>query len=192
MPKYRNSRFANVCDVMKSLPVSVNAEAKTFLDIPLDSSSLKCLETYQPQIKNSFLNKLLTATRKRIEGNFGTPMYYNYLNLSLCSLWLNKDKPASKTESSKSPLNGKIYASVSVRHSHVNKSLLVQEFETWVGNTMPIFAARATVAFPPICDGEVWTVGWIQGVTKGETICQSKNGRNQYITLVCVELINNI
>ena len=46
MPKYKYSRFENVCDVIKSLPVKVNSEAKIFLDIPLDSSSLKYLVTY--------------------------------------------------------------------------------------------------------------------------------------------------
>ena len=188
MPKYRYGRFANVCDVIKLLPVKVNAEAETFLDILLDSASLKCLETYQPGIKNSFFKQLLTTTKKRIEG-CGTPMYYNHLNLSLCSLWLNKNKPASAIETSKSPLSGKIYASVSVRHSLEDKSLFVQELETCIGHTMPMLAARATVAFPPVREGEVWTVGWIQGVAKADAIFQSKNGRNQYMTLVCVKLV---
>ena len=183
MPKYRYGRFANACDVTKAWPVDVSVRGippETFLNLPVDGLSLKSLKLCE-RIKNPNLQHLLNTTIRRIDG-FELQKHYQYIDLSFCSFWLNKDKPLSVIKSSKSPLNGKIYASVSVRHDVSDEYLFVQELETRFGYTSPMFAAKATVAFPPICHGEVWTVGWIQGVTKYEAKVQNKNENNRFLT----------
>ena len=110
-------------------------------------------------------------------------------------LWPSKETPPSVLSSQKSSFGGKIYSSVSAKH--IDDSLVVQETEGRIGYLPSLFVAKATVAFPPVCEGEVWTVGWIQALTKNEAKIIRQNLRQpenmgrqpKYLTLALLKLL---
>ena len=161
MPGYSFGRFGNGRDVKKAFPDFEMSQTMNFLKTPLCPSLLK---KFKP-IKGSKISKLMKETESRILEIGEKP---SKSDLHHCTPWLSKNKPLSSVESLKSPLKGKIYISISLRHSAENDKVIVQETETCIGYMPPVFSAHATVAFPPICKGEVWTIGWIQAVTKFE------------------------
>ena len=77
--------------------------------------------------------------------------------------------------STSNTLVGKIYAGVVATHSSDDDFVVVQEAERRFGYMPPVFAAKATVAFPPICRGEVWTVGWVQALTGSSQMIACEN-----------------
>ena len=56
----------------------------------------------------------------------------------------------------------KIYASIEVDYG--DDYVLVQETEDHFGYIPQTFAAGGTVAFPPIDENEIWTIGFVQAV----------------------------
>ena len=170
MPAYSFERFGNVCDVKKAFPSfksSDMSQTRNFLETRLSQSLLKTFYVRKPLTEySSKISKLMKETESRILETGKKPPQSN---LHHCTPWLSKNKPLSAVESLKDPLKGKIYTSISVRHSAENDKVAVQETETCIGYMPPVFSAHATVAFPPICKGEVWTIGWIQAITKAES-----------------------
>ena len=174
MPKYKIKRFANACDVMKAFPTRRELTADKILNTTLDSKCLSHLESSHPVEDMSHLTETTkTRVNKLIKGG-------KQIDLSLCSPWLSKEKPRSAVQSKNIPLKGKIYSSVWVRHSVKDDFVVVQETYDRVGCMPAIFDAKATVAFPPICDGEIWTVGWIHALKKEDR----KLSYEQNLTLV--------
>ena len=185
MPKYQWKRFANTGDVYEAHAIDVffrNIDTETVLNKLVSSNTLKNLENGIP-VENWKFSILLHNTHERISRAYGNANGRG-ANLSLCTPWLNKEKPRSVTESRNNLLNGKIYASISVNHSVADDFLYFQETDTDIGYISPLFSAIATVAFPPVCEGEVWTIGWIQAMTKCESTIESKDEYNQYFKLV--------
>ena len=154
LPRYSYERFANSCDIVNAFPWVKDAE--TILKL------LKSPISNKP-LSDPIIHRIKEATTMRIKQFAAVPT-----NLKSCTPWLSKEKPLSAEESLKSPLKGKIYATVVTMHSAEDDLLVVQETETDVGYMPPVFSAEATVAFPPICKGEVWTVGWIQAMKKAK------------------------
>ena len=145
------------------------------------------------------LNPLLVKNVKERIPNYNSKKISNTYdvlnpNFSLCSLWPSIEKPSSAVESHKYLLKGKIYSSISAKHCGTNDFVVFQETEKLIGYMPMFFSAKATVVFPPICQGEVWTVGWIQAVTKHDSEDHRQiifNNRHSppYITLVhCTNL----
>ena len=185
MPKYKWKRFANNSDVYEALAIDVsvrNIDTEAILNKLVSSNTLKNLENGDP-VENLEFSVLLRKAEERISGAYGNANGRG-ANLSWCTPWLNKEKPRSVTESRNNLLNGKIYASISVNHSVADDFLYFQETYTDIGYISPLFSAIATVAFPPVCEGEVWTIGWIQAMTKCESTIESKDEYNQYFKLV--------
>ena len=162
IPRYTLERFGNACDIIKVFPsLAVTKTADEFLKTCLDQSMwIKLIS--KPSIDPNFF-KLMEFTKNRIHKLFFEP---SQSNLKFCTPWLSKEKPRSVNESQKRPLKGKIYITISTRNSAKDDLLVVQETENCIGYMPPVFSAKATVAFPPICKGEVWTVGWIQALKK--------------------------
>ena len=163
MPNYKYKRFADACDVIKTFPFIQNV--REFLNSRLNFQTMKDLEEYNCFEDAGFLELAINA-RKRFH-QF-VPMQ-NDFDVSMCSPWLSKELPLSVENCKKSPLQGTIYTSLSVTHSSADEFVVAQETDSRVGYAHPGFAAKATVAFPPICEGEIWTIGWIQAVTKLDT-----------------------
>ena len=173
MPNYAYKRFANECDFNRAFPLHAG-KAERALNAPLDCRTLKNLK-FCEGIEDKVFQHLLTTTAGRIEG--GSNLQLLAAMAPMCSFWLAKEKPLSVTESPNYPLNGKIYASISVNHTVSDDFVFVQETDEQIGYISPLFAAKATVAFPPILEGEVWTVGWIQATTKADSEIKVKDDR---------------
>ena len=162
MPRYSFARFGNSCDV--AFPSFGDSQRKAFLKTSLNLSILKRFELDQP-IEDPWLIKLKDETEARIQRSVPKS---TQCNLEQCTPWLSKEKPLSADKSQKNPLKGKIYTSILTRNRVEDDLLVFQETETCMGYMPPVFSAKATVAFPPICKGEVWTVGWIQALKKSD------------------------
>ena len=160
IPNYTYARLANLSDVTKAFPFFDASKTNDFLNTCFDTSLLKDLKRSKPIQDQNFL-KIVTTTKKRT--NSSASEYCKG-----CSPWLSKEKPLSVGKCQINPLKGKIYACISARHSAEDDFVVVQETETLFGYSPPVFSAIATVAFPPICKGEVWTVGWIQAMKKSD------------------------
>ena len=99
--------------------------------------------------------------KDRVHAEHGE-ILHTYMGTS--SPWLRKEAPESVQTSEGSLLGGKVY--VTMTTGYRCDYLLLQETENHFGYMPPCFNVRATVAFPPVCKNEVWTVGFIQAVTK--------------------------
>ena len=165
MPKYMFKRFANACDLINTFQmIKKDLNIKKNLNTYLDSCHLKDLANSQ-ECKDKYIDWLIKSVKTRVHQSLKKP---KRSNLSFCSPWLSKEKPKSAKECDKSIMKGKIYTSVSARHSNSDDFVVVQETESQIGYMPAVFIAKATVAFPPICKGEVWTIGWIQAMTKAD------------------------
>ena len=179
---------------------------RQFLKRKINEDNKTCTKPTEniPSDGDEFLNGLIYLNPKlvrRVEER--VPIYralansYNasHSNLPSCYLWPSKETPPSVLKSQICSFSGKIYSSVSAKH--IDDSLVVQETESRIGYLPSLFVAKATVAFPPVCEGEVWTVGWIQALKKNEAkfirqnLRQPENmGRQpKYLTLVLLKLL---
>ena len=179
MPNYTFKRFTNACDVQKAFKHDDLIKTEQVLNTQLDQEALTQLKFGLP-VKSPTLKKLFKTTEERILKSSDNET--EKCDLSLCSLWLSKDEPLSVKYVTKNPLSGKIYASIFANHSIKDKFVFVQETKTSIGYAYPSFVAKATVAFPPINKGEVWTIGWIQALTNLDQKNEMKGGCDQYLT----------
>ena len=163
MPRYSFERFGNSCDIIETFPSFSVKQRKTFLKTSLDLNILERFELDEPV--EEVLMKLMKVTDARIQQSAPKS---KQCYLRQCTPWLSKEKPRSADKSKKNPLKGKIYASILTRNKVKDDLLVFQETETCMGYMPPVFSAKATVAFPPICKDEVWTVGWIQALKKAD------------------------
>ena len=173
VPRYSFKRFVNACDVKEAFPSYSTSQVDSFLETFLDEYSLEQL-TPSTKISHPKLKKLIEVTKARVHESTDIPEIFTR---AFCSPWLSKEKPLSIDECQKSPLKGKIYACISARHSAEDDFVVVQETENLFGYSSHVFSAKATVAFPPICKGEVWTVGWIQALKKSDLVF--REGQNK-------------
>ena len=183
MPRYQLKRFANACDVnacAKDYPFTRDLSTEEILNIDLDAECLNKLELPQPA---GDIALLMETTKTRINKSVDIE---KQVDLPLCSPWLSKKRPLSAKESENGSYKGKIYTSISVRHSVKDDFVVVQETDSRFGYMPPIFDAKATVAFPPICEGEMWSVGWIQACKKADR----KLHYDQNVTLVVQKCTN--
>ena len=101
--------------------------------------------------------------RKRL----GVKDHHYCSKLKSCTPWLSKDFPQSvkrnvRLSQSRDSSEEKIYASIEVDYG--DDYVLVQETDDRFGYIPQTFAAGGTVAFPPVDDNEIWTIGFVQAV----------------------------
>ena len=184
MPKYQYKRFANPIHFKNCFP---HEETLLSLDSFVDESSLKYLKNKRRVLNNASFRKLLGTVEQRFHQIIPKPKHYD---LSLCSPWLSKKRPMSVKNCRNRPHEGKIYIGATVTHSSDDDFVAVQEAEEdLIGYMPPIFAAKATVAFPPICEGEVWTVGWVQTLTKSSMIKYCDNNFTLVIFFILLKVL---
>ena len=184
MPNYKYKRFANPIDLKNCFP---HEETRPSLDNFVDESTLKELKIKCKSPKNKGFKNLLRTVDQRFHQVVPKPMHYD---VSLCSPWLSKKRPVSVKNCRNMPFEGKIYIGATVTHSSDDDFVAVQEAgEDVIGYMPPIFAAKATVAFPPICEGEVWTVGWVQALTSSSMIKSFNNNFTSVIFFIVLKTI---
>ena len=178
MPKYTFARFANPCDVTNTFRIMIN-EAEPLLNFHVSDATLDDLDNLDNLRDVDFAYLLLTV-RHRFHQFVAMPLHSD---LRWCTPWLSKERPAS-VKSSTNSLLGKIYVGIVTTHSSDADFVAVQEAERRFGYMPPVFGAKATVAFPPICHGEVWTVGWVQALSKSSQMIACEN--DFVLVLVCI------
>ena len=160
LPAYLNCRFVNNEDL-----TTVEETSNFFCPVEGYKSKSKLFPSIPPSIAN--------IPRERL----GVKDYHYCSKLESCTSWLSKDFPQSVrrnigiSQSNKS-LADKIYASIEVDYN--DDYLLVQETHCKVGCVPQRFVAVGTVAFPPINNREIWTVGFVHAVV-------NKSGRHEAI-----------
>ena len=170
MPKYRYARFADACDVTNTF--SMVDEADSILNDRVDDFTLDDLRNLA-DLRDVSFGQMIQTVRRRFHQFVPVP---DHSDLRKCTPWLSKKRPESVERSTNRPLVGNIYVGVVATHSSDDDFVVVQETESQFGYMPHVFAAKATVAFPPICHGEVWTVGWVQAVTKASNTVVCENG----------------
>ena len=158
MPRYSLGRFANLEDVLKACPDRDLATKHMTKQIRKELL-VNLRQMYR--FGTDFLNKVSDAVRDRAHAEHGEILHSC---MGVSTPWLKKEAPKSVQTSSTNQLKGKIYVTMTTKYE--NDHLYVQETEDLFGYMPPCFNVRATVAFPPVCKNEVWTVGFIQAVTK--------------------------
>ena len=119
---------------------------------------------------NEFLNNVIDVVKNRVHEQYGEILHSD---MGTSSPWLNKEAPTSVRMSSDNPQEGKIYVTMTTKYS--SDYLFIQETENHFGYMPPCFNVNATVAFPPVHGNEVWTLGFIQAVTKIDDILHKRS-----------------
>ena len=179
-PRYRFERFCNSCDVRTAFPEQaeqVEGVLKNRVDFTFNFYEV-FRHGFEDLPRATFL-RVFGATLERIHGESEIPKNSenNLCDLSLCSPWLCKDEPESVKHSKNNPEEGNIYVNITAIHSVADDYVVVQEKYERLHSDEPDMVSfcpsavlvKATVAFPPICHGEIWTVGWIQGIKEDIT-----------------------
>lgn len=177
-PSYRFKRFNNKCDVEKAFPKLNPTQVKEFLNknVNFRFNFYDVFEhQYNDPLHPDFM-RTFDATLDRVHhaAEIPTNSENNLCDLSQCSPWLSKEKPKSVKQSEDNPGEGNIYTNITAYHNVANDYVVVQEkyeynsifIQNFIGYCPSAVLVKATVAFPPICEGEIWTIGWIQGVKK--------------------------
>ena len=119
----------------------------------------------------------------------GVKDHYYCSKLKSCTPWLSKEFPQSVRRNVRLSQNSKsseekIYASIEVDYG--DDYVLVQETEDHFGYIPQTFAAGGTVAFPPIDENEIWTIGFVQAVVYQpgrphvvQRYCDLNSGKNE-------------
>ena len=172
IPKYLMSRFYDVND--HKLNINKNLRDILSFEKVLDLHQQAGEEFNYLKIKeNSKILKLMSTHLNRIH-NVNEEHFCS--TLEFCSPWPDI-KAVESSEKHKSIDGCKIYSSIGVIYRNDPKvRLVVQESEGWFGYSPDIFKAHATILFPPIEKHEVWTIGFVQGVTKNYMENSYKNG----------------
>ena len=172
LPNYRMERFSNACDVRKALP---DSEIMDTLMKSANAKSVNMSDLWYRNNDDSDFKKVFAAAFDRIHRDKELPSFTEDFNLSECSPWLSKAEPLSvvqSIESRKGKERANIYTNIRALHSVQDDYIVVQETEGKpFGYSTSALVVKATVAFPPICEAEVWTIGWIQGVTTNLSSC---------------------
>ena len=176
-PNYKFERFNNTCDVQRAFPwwspTNVEAFLKTKANIRFNFYDVFD-RVYNDPLHSTFM-RTFDATLDRVHHGSEIPKNSgnNLCDLSQCSPWLSKEKPKSVKHSQDNPGEGNIYVNITATHSVADDYVVVQEKYNYFSNNSHSIGycpsavlVKATVAFPPICEGEIWTVGWIHGVKK--------------------------
>ena len=154
LPRYTIGRFANVRDVQRVSPRSSNEVIKNILKIFYDSG---CLNIKQQK-------QIVEEARNRVHQSIEKPIPSKQFDLSACSPWLSKEKPLSARPILNNPMKQTIYTSISALHSVENDFIQVEDTDMSFGYIYSGILIKATVAFPPVCEDEIWTVGWINAL----------------------------
>ena len=171
-PIYRMERFCKYCDVQKALPRLSPAKLSDIYKSKVSGcfNMFNLLKQRSKDNDEKTFKKVFKTTRDRIHSATKKPKYSEKFDLSYCSPWLSKAEPLSVTNSKAYPEKSNIYTNITATHHVDDDFVVVQESgEERFGFSNSAILVRATVAFPPICQSEIWTVGWIQGVTKDFT-----------------------
>ena len=163
MPKYLTSRFYDVND-----PLVRNKENLKHI-VCFENVLKRCQkmgeESGYRELPKGSVVRLMSIYLHRIHK---VNVEHFASTLSLCSIWPNKKKAKSSIKH-RNKDKGKIYSSLGVVYRNDPKvRLVVQESKGYFGYSPDIFKAHATVLFPPIEKHEIWTIGFVQGITKGK------------------------
>ena len=152
MPKYLTSRFFNVSEQKNKSKVYITcfenllSRYKTEANFPV------------PESFHFHLNKVLDVDKD-----------YFCSTLKLCSPWPNKKTLKHVDNYERKKEESKVYCSLGVVYRNDPEArLVVQESEKWFGYYPYVFGSHATILFPPITKDEIWTIGFVQGVTKSK------------------------
>ena len=171
IPKYLMSRFYDVND--HKLKINKNLRYILSFEETLDQYQQACEKFNYREIEENSNLRHMSICLNRIH-NVNKEHFCS--TLKLCSPWPDI-KAVENLEKNKSKDECKIYSSLGVIYRNDPKvRLVVQESEDWFGYSPDIFKAYATVLFPPIGKGEIWTIGFVQGVTKNFMERSYKNG----------------
>ena len=80
-----------------------------------------------------------------------------------CSKWFDKGIRTSSLNSAKN-----VFVAVETRWK-MNQTKMIYASDDEITAHSGAFEALGYVAFPPISKGEIWSIGWIQGVKKKST-----------------------
>ena len=175
IPRYSLGRFANLEDVLKACPDVDRDSATEYMTEKIQEESLVNLR-HMYRFDTDFLNKVSDAVRDRAHADHGEILHSC---MGVSTPWLKKELPKSVRTSSTNPLKGKIYVTMTTKYE--TNHLFVQETEDSFGYMPPCFNVRATVAFPPVRENEVWTVGFIQAVTKADDFLHKNNPMDKLV-----------
>ena len=164
IPKYLISRFFNLTDIKNKDDLKYKNNFEDLLNTILFKqeidkfSSCKKADISTLKVMSFYLNCIHDVNKA-----------YFCSTLKLCSPWPNKKALNSLGNYKGKKEKGKVYSSLGVVYRNDQQvRLVVQESEEWFGYCPYIFRAHATVLFPPIAQDEIWTIGFIQGITKSE------------------------
>ena len=166
-PDYPIGRFSEHCDVKSAFPGVSEPQIEWALKqkIGLNSTNLLSHNDLSTIMFKHIFNAAIERTYLMPTSNLNDENF----DLTLCSPWPSKKEPESVTKSKKEPGKGKIYTNIQATHRVADDFVVEQETEDGerLGYVTSHVLIKATVAFPEIRDGGIWTIGWIQGLTKG-------------------------
>ena len=159
MPRYTVCRFDCDRDFFDARPILERLKiSRPHPEFPLGENELDKLSRGQG-FSSAYLKTLADVRSKR------DPYRGSKLDVPLCSPWQNGPAPLSSITNGEVPLEGRIYCSVQMYFSE-EEYVLTQECEG-IFCYQPFWThATALVAFPRVHGNEVWTVGWVQGISR--------------------------
>ena len=168
VPRYTVSRFDSDRDFAEARPVlERRGVLRPHAEFPLGENELVGLSRGQG-FSSNYLKTLADVRSER------DPHRRSKLKVPFCSPWQNGSAPLSSITNGERPLEGKVYCSVQVYFSG-DDYVLSQENEG-IFCYQPFWThATALVAFPRVEENEVWTVGWVQGISKSFIDMRYKN-----------------
>ena len=165
-PDYPIGRFSEYCDVQTAFPEATESQIESTLKKKMGFNSTNLLSHNDPRTVG--FKKIFNATIERTYQMSTANLNDQNFDLTLCSPWPSKKEPESVTKSKNDQEKGKIYTNIQATHKVADDFVVEQETEDgerFGFVTSPVFF-KATVAFPEIGEGEIWTIGWIQGLKK--------------------------
>ena len=170
-PDYPIGRFSEHCDVETAFPGLTEPQIEWALKqkIGFNSTNLFSHNDLNTVMFKNIFNAAIERTYLMPTSNLNDQNF----DLTLCSPWPSKKEPESVTKSKREPEKGKIYTNIQATHKVADDFVVEQETEDGerFGYVTSPILIKATVAFPQICDGEIWTIGWIQGIKKNVMGC---------------------
>ena len=170
-PDYPIGRFCEYCDVKTVFPEATEPQIESTLNKRMGFNSTNLLS--HNDIRVIVFKQIFKAATERTYPLPTSKLNDQNFDLTLCSPWPSKKEPESVTKSKREPEKGKIYTNIQATHKVADDFVVEQETEDGekFGYVTSPVLIKATVAFPQICEGEIWTIGWIQGLTKGLMGC---------------------
>ena len=170
-PDHPIGRFSEYCDVQTAFPHLTKPQIERALKEKVGFHRTDLLN--HEDLHVTAFKRIFNAAIERTYLLPTASLNEQDFDLTLCSPWPSKEEPESVTESKNDPRKGQIYTNIQATHRVADDFVVEQETEEGekFGYVTSPVLFRATVAFPEIREGEIWTIGWIQGIKKGLAGC---------------------